>query len=660
MLALLLSFGFSPPLQAGEVKSATQPPATLRILTTARAVHDLSSAEAARHYPVHLRVECMVCFPSWYGFFAFDGMSAVYVQTKNHVPLTTAIQPGTLLEIVGITSPGEFAPIVDQGSLQVLGKAPLPPARPVSLDRLSTGVEDGQWIAFEGTVRSAAFREAMLDLVIASGRLQVEVMTPPGGKDPGWLLNARVRVSGAAGPIFNQRTQLIGVNVYSPSVDSIQVLQPAPGDPFSLPLKPVKDVFGFAPGTGSDHLVRIRGVVTARWGQTVSISDGIQGASVLGRDTTALKPGDLVDAVGYPALGNSSQTIEDAVFRVLGTAPLPEPKPVTVKEALSGDFEGDLVRLNGRLIEQQKAADQTRLLVYAGGSVFSAIIPGELKDQSLAGVSNGSKIQLTGICVISETQASRHFRLPKAFQILLRSPADVVVLERAPWWTTTRLLLVLAVALVATVVVLAWVVLLRRRVAQQTRLLRQQAEMLRESERQFRHMALHDALTGLATRLLLQDRLGVALESARRHGSGLAVLMVDLDKFKEINDTYGHQAGDEVLRVSAERLLAAVRKGDTVARLGGDEFVVLLPDLTDPPAAQRIAASIVESLAVPVPFCSDKVPVSVSVGLCSASAGVLDAEVLLRDADTALYEAKARGRNCYHIFTPDKKHTRTL
>jgi len=218
----------------------------------------------------------------------------------------------------------------------------------------------------------------------------------------------------------------------------------------------------------------------------------------------------------------------------------------------------------------------------------------------------------------------------------MRSPADVVVVERPSWWTPAHALVLVALALAGTLVVLAWVIVLRKRI--------------RDSEERFRHMALHDALTGLATRLLLQDRLDVALESARRHGTGLAVLMVDLDRFKEINDTFGHQAGDEVLRVTAARVLQIVRKADTVARLGGDEFVVLLAELTDPQAAERIAEKIVEALTVPIPFAGRAVPVTVSVGVCLAATEELDADVLLRNADAALYHAKASGRNRYQVF----------
>jgi diguanylate cyclase (GGDEF)-like protein len=205
---------------------------------------------------------------------------------------------------------------------------------------------------------------------------------------------------------------------------------------------------------------------------------------------------------------------------------------------------------------------------------------------------------------------------------------------------------VLALALSGTLVVLAWVVVLRKRVEQQTIL-------LRESEQRFRHMALHDALTGLATRLLLEDRLSAAVETAKRHQTGLALLMVDLDRFKDTNDTYGHQAGDEVLRVTADRLLEAVRKSDTVARIGGDEYIVLLADLRDPQIAERTAANIVETLAVPISFEGRKMPVTVSVGVCAYEAGKLDADTLLKNADVALYRAKKRGRNCFVVFTPE-------
>lgn len=166
----------------------------------------------------------------------------------------------------------------------------------------------------------------------------------------------------------------------------------------------------------------------------------------------------------------------------------------------------------------------------------------------------------------------------------------------------------------------------------------------------FRHLAQHDFLTGLASRVVLKDRLKEAKGSARHHQNGLALLMVDLDKFKEINDTFGHQAGDEVLCVTAQRLLEAVRASDTVVRLGGDEFVVLLPELRDAHAAELVAATLVSSLSRPIRFAGMEVPVSVSVGVETAFGGEMDTETLMQHADAALYRAKNRGRNCFQVY----------
>jgi diguanylate cyclase (GGDEF)-like protein len=224
----------------------------------------------------------------------------------------------------------------------------------------------------------------------------------------------------------------------------------------------------------------------------------------------------------------------------------------------------------------------------------------------------------------------------------MRSTADVSVLQRPPWWTPIHGLLLLAVALAGTMAVLAWVVSLRRRV-------QGQANLLRESEERFRYMAQHDALTGLANRPVLEDRLNVALQAAKRRQAGLTLMMLDLDKFKEINDGQGHHAGDEVLRATATRLAGLFRKSDTVARLGGDEFVALLPDMADRNAAGNLAAKVVAALSVPISFAGHELQISVSLGVCVATAHELEASSLMKAVDAALYRAKARGRNCFEI-----------
>jgi diguanylate cyclase (GGDEF)-like protein len=162
------------------------------------------------------------------------------------------------------------------------------------------------------------------------------------------------------------------------------------------------------------------------------------------------------------------------------------------------------------------------------------------------------------------------------------------------------------------------------------------AEISRDKERQ----AMHDALTDLPNRTLLQHRVGVALELGRREGTGLGLILLDLDRFKEVNDTLGHPAGDALLEVVARRLLGAVRPGDTVARLGGDEFAVLLPDIDHPTDAIEVAGRIKLALSEPFRLEGVLMDVDVSIGIALSPQHGEDVEVLMRRADVAMYIAK--------------------
>jgi diguanylate cyclase (GGDEF)-like protein len=159
-----------------------------------------------------------------------------------------------------------------------------------------------------------------------------------------------------------------------------------------------------------------------------------------------------------------------------------------------------------------------------------------------------------------------------------------------------------------------------------------------------RHQALHDALTGLPNRRLFVDRMEAAL-AKRRPGERLTVLFCDLDRFKEVNDTLGHAAGDELLRQVAARVLAAVRPGDTVGRLSGDEFAVLLRGLTNPEGAGSLADRVLRCFDEPFRLEGRDVRIGTSVGVVVHPGGETTAEQLLRSADAAMYEDKHRGRN---------------
>jgi diguanylate cyclase (GGDEF)-like protein/PAS domain S-box-containing protein len=167
---------------------------------------------------------------------------------------------------------------------------------------------------------------------------------------------------------------------------------------------------------------------------------------------------------------------------------------------------------------------------------------------------------------------------------------------------------------------------------------------------QLQHQALHDALTGLPNRVLLSDRLHTAVARARRHGTTISVLFVDLDNFKLVNDTLGHGAGDSLLQGVAARLSVAVRDHDTVARLGGDEFAIVVEHAEHGPGADEVAERILAALEEPIDVDGTQVPVTASLGVASGTPDV--PEDLLRDADLAMYHAKAAGKNTARMFDP--------
>jgi len=184
------------------------------------------------------------------------------------------------------------------------------------------------------------------------------------------------------------------------------------------------------------------------------------------------------------------------------------------------------------------------------------------------------------------------------------------------------------------------------------------ANYLRETERRRQeedtlHLAHHDSLTGLPNRTLLQQRMRDAIQRARRERGRVAVMMIDLDHFKRVNDSLGHHVGDQLLKTVAERILACVRGSDTVARMGGDEFVVLLDAAADDSGIERMAAAIIERIAAPIPVDGHELLVTPSIGISRYPDDGEDLPVLLMNADSAMYRAKAGGRQAYCLFSRD-------
>jgi diguanylate cyclase (GGDEF)-like protein len=176
-------------------------------------------------------------------------------------------------------------------------------------------------------------------------------------------------------------------------------------------------------------------------------------------------------------------------------------------------------------------------------------------------------------------------------------------------------------------------------------------EVERELEEQLRHQAFHDPLTNLANRARFMDRLDHGLQRASRFAAGMAVLFIDLDDFKSVNDSLGHPAGDQLLIEIAARLQACLRPGDTAARLGGDEFAILLEELGDGQHALAVADRVIDSLRTPMILSGTEVFVSGSIGIAISTSGSTGDE-LLRRADVAMYAAKSEGKSQYCVYDP--------
>ncbi|MHB1397081.1 MAG: putative bifunctional diguanylate cyclase/phosphodiesterase [Trichloromonadaceae bacterium] len=176
---------------------------------------------------------------------------------------------------------------------------------------------------------------------------------------------------------------------------------------------------------------------------------------------------------------------------------------------------------------------------------------------------------------------------------------------------------------------------------------------LKQAENAIERLAYYDSLTKLPNRWLFQDRLSQTLAQARRENQLVGLVFLDLDRFKNINDTLGHSAGDELLKEVAHRLKSCIRRSDTIARLGGDEFVIILPAINQTEDATLIASKILQSFSPAVELEGREVFITTSIGIAIYPNDGQDSESLVRNADTAMYQAKERGRNNYQFFSPE-------
>ncbi len=628
---------------------------SLRTLLTTVQVHSLVAEEARRGYPVHLRAVVTYYDPHidsrHIALFVHDRTGSIFISlpVQNVLPL----QPGDLVDVIGQSGLGDFAPIVDHASVRILGKSRLPEqAIKATIGQMLSSAMDGQWVQVEGIVHAvrSSTNNVNLEIATADGALTATTLTQSGFDYPG-LVDSRIRLQGNVGPEFNRKRQLVGVHLFFPNMGQVKVIQSAPLDPFAVPAVSIDRLFRFNPAMDTTHRVHARGIVTLQWPRrSLCIQQGHEGLCMETAQSDRVNLGDLVDVVGFPVISDFKATLKNASYRVAPAVSAPlQPAFVTASDAYRAEGDGELVQLEGELVGQQSAAGDLTLMLRSGGRLFSAVLPGfslqgnrlPLKDESIVRVIGVTRVQIDAAGTNQGEGAVR----PGSVQLLLRSSGDIQVLKTPSWWTPQHTLIALAFAGLVLFAAIAWVVFLRRQVELQTKALRQ-------SEDRLRYLSEHDALTNLPNRILLDDRLAMAMHRAERFRERMALLLLDLDCFKQVNDVHGHLAGDRLLCEVARRIRNSVRKTDTVARIGGDEFVILLTDLHETAQAESIAAKILNAISAPIDIGNHVASITASVGICAYPGDGADAGQLLQNVNDAMYSAKKRGRNTFELYRP--------
>ena len=512
------------PLLLGCGALAQEPP--LPTLTTARELRALPPTEAARHYPVRLEaVTTLVEAPRT--VFLRDDTGASFIRWSKEVP---ALRAGQRILVEGETYPGLYLTGIAAKTVTVLGDELVPPAFSLNYEQLVSGQFHYDRVKMRGIVRAATSTQECLMLKLAAGDGTIDLYVLSGELPAAEaMIDARVSVAGVAAGFINERRQLVAPQLRVNSLDDLTILDPAPPDPFAIAAIPVAELLRFAPDGRAGHRVKVRGVVMRQEpGAAMWLRDDAQGLRVRTASTETVTPGEIVEALGFPAMGKLNAELEDAVVRRTGETSALLPVPVTAKDLLTGRHDADLVQIEADVRDALRDGDRLTLTLQAGETIFPAYLRPCAADTDVPAA--GARVRLTGVCRIAETtQSGRGFSAKaRTFDILLRSATDdIVILQRPPWWTTPRLSLAAGTLLGLLLLAFAWVASLRRRVAIQTAIIREKVTAegaAGERERIARefHDTLEQELVGLALRLdaasskVTEPKPRGLLEDARR------------------------------------------------------------------------------------------------------------------------------------------------
>ncbi len=761
-LAVGLAVCVSASATLGEAQSRTGSEAAP--LTRVEQVVGLSDAAARVGLPVEIEGTVTYARPRDSSLFLQDGANGLYVSFAKDMGL----EPGDRVEVTGTTA-ASFRPIVMARKVVRLGRSSLPEPVKADFSELMHARLDCRYVTVSGLVLAAAFDDEQphpaLGLVVRmnGGVIKVVILHPDGLSRDG-LLGATIRVDGTASGAFDSKMDFAGVWVDVESSRQLTVTSEPKASVWATPLTPIREAgFGYSDENLSER-VHVAGTLTYfEPGALAVVQNGSDAVMVETESRLPLHAGDAVEATGFPHLDQETVRLIDGQLRAApgqgnetGNAVAAQPRAINWEDASAGRYADDLVSMEGYVVAAVRDARVTMYVLRAGGHLFSATMRQSSADAAhgkAEDVAVGSLVRVTGVCFVEN---GNHWRDRMWFDVRLRSPGDVTLLELPSWWTFERLMGVIVGLGVVILAAVGWVALLGYRVRQQTLELEQKNREETASQRRFalyeqrrgeilemisrgqplgatldaivglvsyrlhgahcwfdlearwepdartrvpgrmaiasepmqgadgerlgdlhlslafhitdpeemrealqagarlaelaittqrlyqdlRHRSEYDQLTEVPNRFSFERKVTELLGKVKREGGNLALIYVDLDRFKDVNDRFGHHVGDLFLQQVAQRLKSQLRGNDMLARIGGDEFIVLLPGVRGRKEAEEVAQRLERCFEDEFALNGYRLQGAASIGLAMAPEDGMDKEELQRVADMAMYLRK--------------------
>jgi diguanylate cyclase (GGDEF)-like protein len=714
-------------------------------LTTLRAVHALTNAQASQALPVEFEATVTFYRRATMDLVVQDSGAAIYVYTATDARLV----PGDRVLVRGVTKES-FRPVVLSNDVTLLNHGDLPKPVAARFDEMVRGELDCKRVTVRAIVRGAGLefsahqRITNLQLLMDGGYIEAFVSSSDANALK-QLLDAEVEVTGVVTGLFDGKMQLTGAGLNVPTLADVKILKRDAVGLESLPVTPMDQVLGGYHVRDFTRRVRVRGTITYyQPGSSIVLENGAKSLWIMTLTDQPLRIGDLADASGFPDVSGGFITLTRAEIRDTHVQAPIAPRPVTWSDLSSGRNAFDLVSTEGQVLMAVRQAAQDEYVLVSGGHLFSAVYRHpdgvDMADlPPMKQISAGSKVRVTGICML---YSSHPFSGSVAFDMLLGSSDDVTLLAMPSRLSTRNLMLLVGLLLLVVVIVGARGWLIERTMRRQTAALayverrrgriledingsRPLAEIIEEitelvsfklkgapcwcqivdgallgnypqklsglrivqheiparsgaargtvfaafdsltkpspieSEALFMAAALatlaietrrlytdlrrrseFDMLTDIHNRFSLEKYLDAQIEEAREKAGVFGLIFIDLDEFKQVNDIYGHQAGDTYLQEVALRMKRQLRSRDMLARLGGDEFAVLVPMVRNRAEADEIAQRLERCFDEPFIIEGNILHGSASVGVALYPEDGVTRDSLLSASDAAMYVAK--------------------